>query len=246
MNLTLYELLEVDETAFRKKARKHHPDLNRSSPESAARFRIFHNAYSVLCNQKSRREYDSYLATSIVFSASSRSAPIRTQGTSRMMLQDGEETLTTAVDHLNYLLWEIDDLIRQTQKPSSMFQNKAAEKEITEILVRIDDQILKLAGFPDYFYKARRIDEPRENGSFSRGTMHGHQPFVNTEDYFYNIRRRANEFFDRVRLVDITKPMTNSGQCLLDSILEIHNYGVRILSHIRRSNMDDTADIANR
>jgi len=47
-------------TAFRKLARKHHPDVNDSDPASEEKFKEINEAYTVLSDADSRRKYDRY------------------------------------------------------------------------------------------------------------------------------------------------------------------------------------------
>lgn len=46
--------------AFRRKAREHHPDVNREDPEAEARFKELAEAYEVLSSPESRAAYDRY------------------------------------------------------------------------------------------------------------------------------------------------------------------------------------------
>ena len=63
-----YELLEVDKKAspdeikkaFRKLARKYHPDLNPGNKSAEQKFKEINEAYSVLGDEKKRAEYDQY------------------------------------------------------------------------------------------------------------------------------------------------------------------------------------------
>ena len=47
-------------SAFRKLARKHHPDVNDSDPASEEKFKEINEAYTVLSDADSRRKYDRY------------------------------------------------------------------------------------------------------------------------------------------------------------------------------------------
>ena len=47
-------------SAFRKLARKHHPDVNDNDPASEEKFKQINEAYTVLSDPDSRRKYDRY------------------------------------------------------------------------------------------------------------------------------------------------------------------------------------------
>ena len=63
-----YEVLGVSKTAteqeiksaFRKKAKEFHPDLNKDDPSAAEKFKEAQEAYSVLSDENKRKMYDQY------------------------------------------------------------------------------------------------------------------------------------------------------------------------------------------
>jgi molecular chaperone DnaJ len=63
-----YDILGLDrdasqediKRAFRRLARKHHPDVNPNDPEAEARFKQIAEAYAVLSDPAKREQYDRY------------------------------------------------------------------------------------------------------------------------------------------------------------------------------------------
>ena len=63
-----YEVLGISKSAseaeiksaFRKKAKEFHPDLNKDNPEAAEKFKEAQEAYSVLSDENKRKMYDQY------------------------------------------------------------------------------------------------------------------------------------------------------------------------------------------
>lgn len=68
MMKNLYEILEVNENAtqneikkaYRKLAKKYHPDINGGDPESESKFKEINAAYEVLGDEEKRKKYDMY------------------------------------------------------------------------------------------------------------------------------------------------------------------------------------------
>jgi hypothetical protein len=241
IRLSLYDILRVplgasiDEikSAFRKSALRHHPDRN-DDPESAARFRVIHNAYSTLSDPEKRQRYDAYLDSSAVFRGVSGGAaesksfvpPLGISGST-------SSTLETLLSHLNYVLWDIEDFIRAQPDWARTFSGNSVRGYVLEMLSFIDKWILTRAGFPDYFFQARRMDSPAEIGVLSVEGGGGHRPFVSLSDYFYNIRVRTDKFLKSAKLVDLVKPEADTEVRIIDCVLEAHNLCVHYLAALK-------------
>ncbi len=238
---TLYEILElpvaasVDEikAAFRKSALQHHPDRNDNNPESAARFRVVYNAYSVLSDPEKRREYDTYLRTSTVFGGPTGVAADPTSTRVRGQIPGTTNTLATLLSHLNYVLWDIEDLIRTKPDWNRVFNGIPLRGYVLKMLIFIDNWILDPMGFPDYFFQARRMNAPAKSDMLSLGKKSGHRPFVNMNDYFYNIRVRTDKLLKSAKLIDLLEPLPGSRVRIIDCVFEAHNFSVHYLAYLK-------------
>ena len=78
----LYETLGVGrgaskeeiKKAYRKLARRYHPDVNKQNPDAAKRFREIQEAYAVLSDEKKRRQYDQFGTVDEAAAAAARQA----------------------------------------------------------------------------------------------------------------------------------------------------------------------------
>lgn len=251
----LYDILGVTasasdddiKSAFRSLALQHHPDKNSNSEESTARFKVIHNAYVVLSNPATRREYDAYLATSNVFASSNRVVTNRpsVRPTSRAVLRTN--ALSIVLDHLNYILWDIEELVRLKPKLDLKIGDFTVQAYVLMMLTFIDKWILDTSGFPDYFFQARKMAVPPKFGGTPAlphvAPQSGHRPYVNVDDYFYSIRKRADRLLSSARLVDLFAPVLDETIRVIDCILEAHNYCFHYLGHMRRVLNGEAEDI---
>ena len=78
-NKDYYKILGVDKnasqeeikSAFRKQAKKYHPDLNKDNPDAQDKFKQVGEAYSVLSDENKRKMYDQYGSAAVDGSSAS-------------------------------------------------------------------------------------------------------------------------------------------------------------------------------
>lgn len=234
--LNLYQILELPVTAsekeikaaFRKLAFRSHPDRNANRPESAARFRIIHNAYAILIDSELRRNYDRYLKTSAVFGDAASSRRNANDPANRVLIQGTTDTRTAVLNHLNFILWEIEDLIRARPDWNRSVGEAPLRVYVLQMLAFIDRWILEPSGFPDYFFQARGIKQAKEAQAVT-----GHRPYVGIDDYFYNIRVRTDRLISHSRLLDLLSEVPGTEVRIVDCIVEAHNLCVHYLAYIK-------------
>lgn len=244
---TLYDILQVGtdatiseiKSAFRRLSLKHHPDKNDNSAESTARFKTIHNAYTVLSNPRARQEYDSCLdsgnaaAFSTHMSRSGRRVP------AGLLSSNQADVVTLVLDHMNFVLWDIEELLHWPRKSGWPIGERSPQDYVLMMLTFLDKWVLDSAGYPDYFFEARKISPAARIGGSSQlpysNSLLGHKPYTSIEDYFYDIRRRMDRFLSKAKLTDLLGPVGGTSLRLIDCIFEAHNYCVHYLGWIERT-----------
>lgn len=239
---SLYEILgtaqnadtEDLKAAFRKLALVHHPDRNAGSPESQAMFILVRNAYETLIDPVRRAEYDAWLSASAALRAWKKAAPKRDAA----LPGSGAPAIpspSAVAAQINYLLWDIEDLIRDRKNPawSEKRDDRSPLKHLLLVLVRLDRTVLSPAGFPDYYLASRKlgteIPEEQLYGIGHEAAAGGHRPFTDLNDYFYNIRKRTDQFLARLRPSDLLKEVPGTALRILDAVFDVQKLAMRHL-----------------
>lgn len=253
--LSLYDILGVArcataadiKTAFRALAHRHHPDKNNNSPSSTALFQAIQNAYAVLSDPASRTTYDASLP-SATDPRAGRSPSGTVRGTRPAIRgANPNETASLVLSHLNAILWDIEDLLRSHGGPAFPIEDRALQRIILMMLTFIDGWVLDAAGFPDYFFQARGL-RPTQKVAGSPALPYAslaasHRPYTDLEDYFYDIRKRADRLLTKARLVDLLAEVPGKPVRIIDGILEAHNFCYHYLGWLRRTKNDEIESI---
>ena len=219
-------------SAFRKSVLQNHPDRS-DNPESAARFRFIYNPYSTLSDPAKRQEYDAYLRSSVVFGGANAETAESKPTRQRRWIPGTTNTLETLLGHLNYVLWDIEDLIRSRPDWALTFSEISISGYVLKMLTFIDNWILTPVEFPDYFFQARKMSTPAKTDILSMERAPGHRPFMNMNDYFYNIRVRTDKILKRAKLEELFEPVPGSSVRIIDCVLEAHNLCVHYLAGLK-------------
>ena len=132
---TYYNILGLDpgaskeeiRSSFRHLALRYHPDRNAGKKNCHAAFIAVHNAYKVLINEETRKEYDAYLVN-----ASARN--VFSQHYSRKQNPGVYQTLSM----FSSTLWDLEDLLKEIDNENM----SAAMGSVT-----IYDYVLSLLGY---------------------------------------------------------------------------------------------------
>lgn len=249
---TLYQVLGVSpesstaeiKGAFRRLAQEHHPDKHGNSPAATSIFKTIHNAYTVLSDPDSRRLYDGLLGGDGATDGFAAARPGSGAGRKDSLPLAPENTLSILLHHLNFILWDIEDLAVLQPRRDGSAADETTTRYLLMMLTFIDRWVLQTAGLPDYFFHARRLNPPVEIGGVPTlpHANIGHQPYSDVPDYFYNVRRRADELLRKSKLIDFFTPPAGATVSLADCILEAHNYCVHYLGWLDRQRADGTRE----
>lgn len=231
-------------TAFRKQAMIHHPDKHANSPESNARFRLIHEAYSVLSDPQQREQYDIYLRTSAVINRM-KSGGLNLLPGDKGRRFDSPEII---LGNLNIILWDIEELMNY--KNHTVWNQLLGEyrfwENILMVLLFIDRWVFEPAGFPDYYRQARKLDKvdfARYRDLYFGDRPDRHKPYVDVTDYFYDIRKRADKMIGRITASDFNTPIPECDVTLIDCIFEAYRFAVYTVGYLNKAVKGEIGDI---
>lgn len=171
MDFTLdyYNILEISSSAtheevkaaYRRQARKHHPDANPNGASDGEKFKLVNEAYQVLVNAILREQYDDYFRTQNQTNESQQSnsfqetasANKRTYRRSKTSLK---ETRFYVRGSVVIDFWGNESLVSGTQ----LGRERRYKIHPTKAVVKIDEQdIFKYSGIPLEYLRAYRESE---------------------------------------------------------------------------------------
>lgn len=247
----LYEILDVQmnatsdeiKSSFRKLALLYHPDKNNNSLESQINFRIIYNAYDTLIDQSKRNEYNIYLRTNSFIRKKSD-----TVGSKTYLPKNKTYTswsLENLCSQFNYILWEIEDILSVLRKSgdNKIYSGHTIREWLLKILVFTDKWVLEPAGFIDYFYKARNMENIKSSSKSSSFNSKLHQPYINIYDYFYQIRKRMDRFINDIKTENVLQPIEGYNLTILDCIFESQKLAYHYLGSIKTINQNGSNSI---
>lgn len=249
--LDYYTILEITPDAdtalikknFRKLAQQYHPDKNNNSPESKLKFLSISNAYQILIDPQKRKSYDIYLYYHKQSLNPMQSSKVKNQASLAAEAKIDHEEI---INQFNYILWEIDDLLHDERllQDKGRYPKPSLKDGLQNILQFLDKWVLSPAGFPDYFYQARQMEIDEKLNYYQLNPGKGvHTPYVNLDDYFYQIRRRMDRFIKACSSKDLTLPIKNHNITLLEIILEAQMLSYHYLAALNQVIHKKSAEI---
>lgn len=180
---TYYNILGLDPVAskeeirssFRQLALRYHPDRNPARKNAHAAFIAVHNAYRVLINETTRKEYDAYLATTVGRTAASRRY-------SRKQDPKVNETLSM----FNSILWDLEDLLKRIddENMSHAVGRTTLYDHVLNLLGCLENSILN------------------ESDRFSNFAARQPRSKLHIDNYFYLLRMDINKFMGELEEAD--------------------------------------------
>ncbi|MDD5066279.1 MAG: DnaJ domain-containing protein [bacterium] len=205
-----YNILGLDQnageeqikSAFRRLAKQYHPDVNVTAKNAASIFIIISNAYQILTDKKTKKEYDDYLNKI----KNDRSAI-------RYYPKNDNSIISKTLSEFNYILWDIDDLLKKMTH-----ENLASKIYKTNLY----DYLL-------YLFKYMEEEILNENDRFNNYSNKKKRLKLHLENYFSLLRVEIDKYIKDLepeidKGPDTISHLMNVKNRMIKSISEIHEF----------------------
>ena len=166
---TYYNILGLNRSAskdeikksFRQLSLKYHPDRNATNENAHSIFIIINNAYSILTNEKTRKQYDAYLDK---YENRAYAQP--------QYSREYDPLVRNALSEFNYVFWDLEDLLKKLT--DELIAQKANEMDLYEYLLQL--------------FKYLEEELLHENYWFSSLSNKQDRAKLHIENYYYHLR----------------------------------------------------------
>ncbi len=166
---TYYNILGVNRSAskdeirksFRQLSLKYHPDRNATNENAHSIFIIINNAYSILTNEKTRKQYDAYLEK---YENRAYAKP--------QYSREYDPLVRNALSEFNYVFWDLEDLLKKLT--DELIAQEANEMDLYEYLLQL--------------FKYLEEELLHENYWFSSVSNKQDRAKLHIENYYYHLR----------------------------------------------------------
>jgi curved DNA-binding protein CbpA len=147
--------------SFRKLSLKYHPDRNATNENAHSIFIVINNAYKILVNEKTRKQYDAYLEK---YENKVYVTP--------HYKREYDPLVRNALSEFNYVFWDLEDLLKKVT--NELITLKIDEMDLYEYLLHM----LK-------YLEEEVLDESYRFSSFSKKQDRAK---LHLENYYYLLR----------------------------------------------------------
>jgi curved DNA-binding protein CbpA len=147
--------------SFRKLSLKYHPDRNATNENAHSIFIVINNAYKILVNEKTRKQYDAYLEK---YENKVYVTP--------HYKREYDPLVRNALSEFNYVFWDLEDLLKKVT--NELITLKIDEMDLYEYLLHM----LK-------YLEEEVLDENYRFSSFSKKQDRAK---LHLENYYYLLR----------------------------------------------------------
>jgi len=166
---TYYNILGLNRNAskeeikksFRQLSLKYHPDRNATNENAHSIFIVINNAYRILANEKTRKQYDAYLGK---YENKVHATP--------HYKREYDPLVRNALSEFNYVFWDLEDLL----------------KKLTDELITLKIDEIDLYEYLLHLFKYLEEEILDENYRFSNFSKKQNRAKLNLENYYYLLR----------------------------------------------------------